>query len=201
MPKMLAPGFRTRRSSSFIRFGALAALVLFAFWSFSNRSPAPSLLPIQKSQPAAADGADSFPAKAAEQPVCFNCAGLVTRANLGSSQTNLYRALIRLTSSLTTAENDTKISCPENRIPLKKQPKRTVNAVVVIPRQVSTNGGISPSRTTPSWWKSSGIRFTTILTRFGAFLNLLSEKRRTALRCRSTFETARLIQRVIGSGR
>ncbi|KAL9565172.1 hypothetical protein ACKAV7_010692 [Fusarium commune] len=68
MPKMLAPGFRTRRSSSFIRFGALAALVLFAFWSFSNRSPAPSLLPIQKSQPAAADGADSFPAKAAEQP-------------------------------------------------------------------------------------------------------------------------------------
>ncbi|EWZ31661.1 hypothetical protein FOCG_14498 [Fusarium oxysporum f. sp. radicis-lycopersici 26381] len=68
MPKMLAPGFRTRRSSSFIRFGALAALVLFAFWSFSNRSPAPSLLPIQKSQPAAADGAGSFPAKAAEQP-------------------------------------------------------------------------------------------------------------------------------------
>jgi hypothetical protein len=81
MPKMLAPGFRTRRSSSFIRFGALAALVLFAFWTFSNRAPAPSLLPIQKSQPAA-DGADSFPAKAAGQPVCFNCAGLVTRANL-----------------------------------------------------------------------------------------------------------------------
>jgi hypothetical protein len=72
MPKMLAPGFRTRRSSSFIRFGALATLLVFAFWSFSSRAPTPQLLPLHKSQQQPSDSSDSIhppPKKAVQQPV------------------------------------------------------------------------------------------------------------------------------------
>lgn len=70
MPKMLAPGFRTRRSSSFIRFGAFAALVLFGLWTFTNRVTSPSILPLEKSERPAADNSQPIPPpKAAQQPV------------------------------------------------------------------------------------------------------------------------------------
>jgi hypothetical protein len=70
MPKMLAPGFRTRRSSSFIRFGAFAALVLFGLWTFTNRVPSPPVLPLERSEQPAADSSEPIPPpKAAQQPV------------------------------------------------------------------------------------------------------------------------------------
>ncbi|KAF5018871.1 hypothetical protein F66182_9132, partial [Fusarium sp. NRRL 66182] len=45
---MLAPGFRSRRFASFVRFGALVALILFGLWTYSNRAPAP-MIPIRQS--------------------------------------------------------------------------------------------------------------------------------------------------------
>ena len=74
MPSMLAPGFRTRRTSSFIRFGALATLIIFAFWTFSNRAPTPHLPPLHKSQQQPTDNSNpisppSPPKEAVEQPV------------------------------------------------------------------------------------------------------------------------------------
>jgi hypothetical protein len=74
MPKMLAPGFRTRRTSSFIRFGALATLLVFAFWSFSNRAPTPQLLPLHKSQQQPADSSDSIPLPPPKKPAQQNLA-------------------------------------------------------------------------------------------------------------------------------
>ncbi|KAJ4245311.1 hypothetical protein NW762_014182 [Fusarium torreyae] len=69
MPKMIAPSFRTRRSASFIRFGALAALVLLGFWTFSNRGPASPLIPLQKSQQQAAADSNTFPTKPQDRPL------------------------------------------------------------------------------------------------------------------------------------
>ncbi|KAF5003824.1 hypothetical protein FDECE_9644 [Fusarium decemcellulare] len=42
---MLAPGFRSRRSSPLLRFALLAGLFFFAYWSLSSRSP-PTDVPI-----------------------------------------------------------------------------------------------------------------------------------------------------------
>lgn len=39
MVKMLAPGFRSRRATPFIRFAVVAGLFLFAFWTLSSRTP------------------------------------------------------------------------------------------------------------------------------------------------------------------
>ncbi|KAH7249514.1 hypothetical protein MRS44_007197 [Fusarium solani] len=39
MVKMLAPGFRSRRATPFIRFAVVAGLFLFAFWTLSSRKP------------------------------------------------------------------------------------------------------------------------------------------------------------------